>query len=145
MQAKHTRERSDLEATLDKHQKDLAEVRQYAAALPPRKRLSLRYMEGCQVKMAEGVQELQDQLAQFEHPHEVQKAVGDFGEVLYALGEALCAQLPTRFCRNNPYCDNVATASEAFCLVRGAACVCGGCLAGSKRPTEAPTFCVAAR
>lgn len=60
---------------------------------------------------------------------------------LRELGELLCASLPGTFGCNNPGCTNVATASEAFMLVRGKACVCGGCAAerpgvGGPAPSE---------
>jgi hypothetical protein len=71
----------------------------------------------------------------------VKKYAGD----LQLLGEALCAQSPSRFCCNNPRCSNVATASEGFVLVRGNACACGGCLGGSRAPALAATFCTGAR
>jgi hypothetical protein len=69
--------------------------------------------------------------------------VKDCGTRLQHLGQVLCAQLPTRYCCNNPRCSNLTTASEAFGLVRGKACACAGCLALSEGP--APPFCFAAR
>jgi hypothetical protein len=51
-------------------------------------------------------------------------------DLLQGLGELLCAVLPGASCCNNPVCRNLGTVSEAFALVRGKACVCGGCQVG---------------
>jgi len=40
----------------------------------------------------------------------------------------LLAAVPNRYGCNNPACTNLATVSDAFALVRGKSCVCGGCL-----------------
>jgi hypothetical protein len=62
-------------------------------------------------------------------------------------GESLCAALPTRCFCNNPACRNAAGVSAGFALVRGAACVCGGCVgsAGAAGAAAAPQEAVAAR
>lgn len=46
---------------------------------------------------------------------------------LKAAGEALCAALPCHFGCSETFCLTVTTVSEAFALVRGQSCVCGGC------------------
>jgi hypothetical protein len=71
--------------------------------------------------------------------------IHDYPDLLQDLGVLLCARHPSRFCCNDPDCNNVATTSEGFMLVRGKACACGGCLGCSKRPALAPTFCTGAR
>jgi len=38
------------------------------------------------------------------------------------------AAVPNRYGCNNPACTNLTTVSDAFALVRGKSCVCGGCL-----------------
>lgn len=45
---------------------------------------------------------------------------------LQACAALLCAQLPVRFCCNNPGCTNWSQASEVL-LVGGKGCVCAGC------------------
>jgi hypothetical protein len=45
-------------------------------------------------------------------------------------GGLLCAALPGSCSCNNPGCKNLGTFSEAFALVRGKGCMCGGCKAG---------------
>jgi hypothetical protein len=47
---------------------------------------------------------------------------------LKAAGAMLCSALPCSFFCNNPACVNVSGLSEGFMLVRGKACICGGCL-----------------
>jgi hypothetical protein len=39
----------------------------------------------------------------------------------------ICFELPSRFCCGNKECTNLASLSECFALIRGRACVCGGC------------------
>jgi hypothetical protein len=57
--------------------------------------------------------------------------------------DCVVASLPTAFCCNNPTCGNLATASESFRLVRGAACVCGACLQGGAASGQAAPVMVA--
>jgi hypothetical protein len=48
---------------------------------------------------------------------------------LHVVGTLLCS-LPSRFHCNDFDCTSLRTVSEAFALVRGGSCVCGGCVAG---------------
>jgi hypothetical protein len=68
----------------------------------------------------------------------------DVASGLGVAGEALCTALPTRFCCNNPSCSSTAGASAGFALVRGKACVCGGCV-GLAAGAAVPQDAVAAR
>jgi hypothetical protein len=66
---------------------------------------------------------------------------------LRSAGGLLCAALPKRYFCNNLGCRNATGVSAVFALVRGAACVCGGCV-GSEDAAEAaaaPQEAVAAR
>jgi len=63
---------------------------------------------------------------------------------LRVAGATLCAAVPSRHCCNNPGCTNLGTVSSGFALVRGAACVCGGCL-GAGGAAAGSQGCVAAR
>jgi hypothetical protein len=47
---------------------------------------------------------------------------------LKTAGYALCSALPCSFACSNAGCVNTSGVSECFMLVRGKACVCGGCL-----------------
>jgi hypothetical protein len=62
----------------------------------------------------------------------VQLALVNMSAGLRTAGAALCAALPNRYFCNNPACGNAAGVSAGFGLVRGAACVCGGCV-GAER------------
>jgi hypothetical protein len=48
---------------------------------------------------------------------------------LHVMG-TLLSSLPSRFHCSNFDCASLSTVSEAFALVRGRSCVCGGCVAG---------------
>jgi hypothetical protein len=48
-------------------------------------------------------------------------------EVIESFGSALAASLPSRFGCNWPGCVRLSGVSEGYGLVRGQACVCGGC------------------
>jgi len=48
---------------------------------------------------------------------------------LQAAARAMFAAVPNRYGCNNPACTNLTTVSDAFALVRGKSCVCGGCWA----------------
>jgi uncharacterized membrane protein YgcG len=63
------------------------------------------------------------------------------------VGKLLCEALPNRYFCNNPGCRNAAGVSAGFALVRGAACVCGGCVAseGAAGAAAAPQGAVAPR
>jgi hypothetical protein len=50
-----------------------------------------------------------------------------WAEHLKRFGSALAAALPSRFGCNWPGCVRLSGASEGYGLVRGQACVCGGC------------------
>jgi hypothetical protein len=54
----------------------------------------------------------------------------ELSRVLLCVGQGLCGSVPCSFCCNNPACSNLGGVSEAFALVRGKGCVCGGCLGG---------------
>lgn len=73
----------------------------------------------------------------FDQLHLKEGLLPELAAALEAAGRALCAALPCRFCCNNPDCSNMDGVSEAFGLVRGKACVCGGCL-GVLKAREAP-------
>jgi len=47
---------------------------------------------------------------------------------LQAAAQAIFAAVPNRYGCNNPACFHLTTVSDAFALVRGKSCVCGGCL-----------------
>jgi hypothetical protein len=54
------------------------------------------------------------------------EALGELEQQLGMAGGALCVSaLPP--CCNNPGCSNLGSVSEAFGLMRGKGCVCGGC------------------
>jgi uncharacterized membrane protein YgcG len=63
------------------------------------------------------------------------------------VGNLLCEAIPNRYFCNNPGCRNAAGVSAGFALVRGAACVCGGCVGseGAAGAAAAPQEAVAAR
>lgn len=71
--------------------------------------------------------------------------LGSVPKALQAAGRALCAVLPCSYCCNNPTCGNADTVSAAFALVRGKACVCGGCLGGLTPEAAADKGVVPAR
>jgi hypothetical protein len=48
-------------------------------------------------------------------------------DALQGFGSALAASLPSRFGCNWPGCVRLSGVSEGYGLVRGQACVCGGC------------------
>jgi len=48
---------------------------------------------------------------------------------MLSASDILWAAIPSRYSCNNPTCLNVSGVSESFALLRGKACVCGGCLA----------------
>jgi hypothetical protein len=50
-----------------------------------------------------------------------------FADKLQGYGSALAAALPSRFGCNWPGCVRLSGVSEGYGLVRGQACVCGGC------------------
>mgnify|MGYP001810008050 FL=1 len=74
-------------------------------------------------------------------------ALGTASTGLKYAGNLLCEALPNRYFCNNPGCRNAAGVSAGFALVRGAACVCGGCVGseGAAGATAAPREAVAAR
>jgi hypothetical protein len=111
--------------------------------LLPAKKLSLKQKAARVTQLQHQLGTLKGQLAAA--MDDAAMKIPDYAVSLQSLGEVLCAQHPSRFCCNNPRCSNFATASEAFLLVRGKACACGGCLGGSRRPALAPTFCMGAR
>jgi uncharacterized membrane protein YgcG len=90
----------------------------------------------------------QQQLLQGEGPaYEAFRALSAVCRTLKSVGEDLCAVLPNRYFCNNPGCRNAAGVSAGFALVRGAACVCGGCVGseGAAGAAAAPQGAVAAR
>jgi hypothetical protein len=50
-----------------------------------------------------------------------------WADALQCFGSALAAALPSRFGCNWPGCVRLSGVSEGYGLVRGQACVCGGC------------------
>ena len=74
-------------------------------------------------------------------------AIDGASRELKEAGDLLCAALPNRYFCNNPGCRNAAGVSAGFGLVRGAACVCGGCVGseGAAGAAAAPQEAVAAR
>jgi hypothetical protein len=54
-------------------------------------------------------------------------SLGDWADALQGFGSALAAALPSRFGCNWPGCVRLSGVSEGYGLVRGQACVCGGC------------------
>jgi hypothetical protein len=53
--------------------------------------------------------------------------VGGWADALQGLASALAAAVPSRFGCNWPGCVRLSGVSEGYGLVRGQACVCGGC------------------
>jgi uncharacterized membrane protein YgcG len=74
-------------------------------------------------------------------------ALSKASSTLKYTGKLLCEALPNRYFCNNPGCRNAAGVSAGFALVRGAACVCGGCVGsdGAAGEAAAPQETVAAR
>jgi hypothetical protein len=90
----------------------------------------------------------QQQLLQAKGPaFEAFRALSAVCRTMKSVGEDLCAVLPNRYFCNNPGCRNAAGVSAGFALVRGAACVCGGCVGseGAAGAAAAPQEAVAAR
>ena len=54
-------------------------------------------------------------------------SLGDWADALQDFGSALAVSLPSRFGCNWPGCVRLSGVSEGYGLVRGQACVCGGC------------------
>jgi hypothetical protein len=96
-----------------------------------------------------GQQQQQQQQRQQQHiSPAVKQALMNLSAGLSWAGGLLCAALPNRYFCNNPGCRNVAGCSAGFGLVRGRACVCGGCVVGAQDAagvTGAPRGAVAAR
>lgn len=65
-------------------------------------------------------------------------ALSGVAGALQAASSALAAAVPCSYTCNNLSCSNLSTVSEAFALVRGKACVCGGCLGVVRYCSTAP-------
>ena len=75
------------------------------------------------------------------------EALSNASAGLKFVGNLLCEALPNRYFCNNPSCRNAAGVSAGFGLVRGAACVCSGCVGSEVAAGTAatPQEAVAAR
>lgn len=78
-------------------------------------------------------------------PERLDASEPQLGRPLYALclalvqtGSQLQPRLSSRYICNNLACANMATVSAAFQLVRGRACVCGGCVSVLQHCTSEP-------
>ena len=91
--------------------------------------------------------QLQQQQQGWDSGPAIKQALLDMSAGLSRAGAALCAALPNRYFCNNPACRNAAGVSAGFDLVRGASCVCGGCVGVecAAGVTVAPQAVVAAR
>jgi hypothetical protein len=100
----------------------------------------------CQATASQ-LQQQQQQQQGWDSGPAVKQALLDMSAGLSRAGAALCAALPNRYFCNNPGCRNAAGVSAGFDLVRGASCVCGGCVGveGAAGVTVAPQAVVAAR
>lgn len=67
---------------------------------------------------------------------EVSEAFGCVSEALMVAGTSLCDDTSHRFFCNSPWCENMSGVSAAFQLVRGRACVCGGCLGNAQEQQQ---------
>ena len=100
----------------------------------------------CQ-EIASQQQQQQQQRRRRHNSPAVKQALLDMSAGLSRAGAALCAALPNRYFCNNQGCRNAAGVSAGFGLVRGKACVCGGCVGaeGAAGAAVAPQGAVAAR
>lgn len=135
----------EAEAELDKLLLKLRQLRDantgMRGAVAAKGRLTAKLVQGTADKMSLEVDQIRASMTDVQGG--TVSALQDWCELFVCLGPSLTNLLPTRFTCNNWRCTNLATTSEAFRLVRGKACACAGCLAGTEG--TAPPFCFAAR
>jgi cell fate (sporulation/competence/biofilm development) regulator YlbF (YheA/YmcA/DUF963 family) len=85
--------------------------------------------KGCQDSkhMDESAQQLAQLLRDITADGAVYEARGELEASMQRIAGCICSQVPCRFCCANVSCTNLGSLSECFALVRGRACICGGC------------------